>query len=351
LPAGDIILIILRKKEEEMSKTIVNWGVIGCAGIAEKSVIPGILSAENAKLYALSSRGAGSKLDDFCSKFQPVKAYTSYEELLEDSEIDAVYIPLPNALHYEWTLKAAVKKKHILCEKPLGINASEVKAMKEAADKNGVLLMEAFAYRHSPLTNKVKSLVEAGTIGKIKFIESHFSYYLDDMSDVRFNQALAGGATYDVGCYNLNIIRHIIGSEPTSIYAFGEAGSITGVDESSCIMMEFEGGIKAVSYCSLISTSRCEYTIVGETGIIHVPVVFNTSGDTKIMIKRKSNTEEININCPHNYMLEVEQFGRCILNGEKPLITYEDSFNNAKVIDEALKQILKIKVQYLLLEV
>jgi xylose dehydrogenase (NAD/NADP) len=103
-----------------MSKTIVNWGVIGCAGIAEKAVIPGILLAENARLYALSSRGAGDKLDDFCKKFNPVKAYTSYEEMLEDQEIDAVYIPLPNALHYEWTLKAAEKKKHILCEKPLG---------------------------------------------------------------------------------------------------------------------------------------------------------------------------------------------------------------------------------------
>lgn len=322
-----------------MSKTFINWGVIGCAGIAEKSVIPGILSAENAKLYALSSRKAGSKLDDFCEKFNPIKAYTSYEELLDDPEIDAVYIPLPNALHYEWALKAAEKKKHILCEKPLGIHAEEVKVMKEAADKNGILLMEAFAYRHSPLTKKVKSLVEEGIIGKLKFMESHFCYYLDNMSDVRMNKTLAGGATYDVGCYNLNIIRHIIGSEPTAVFAAGEVGDKTGVDGSSCIMMEFDGGVKAVSYCSLISASRCEYTIVGETGIIHVPVVFNAKGDTRITITKESGDQEININCPHNYMLEIEQFGRCILNGEKPVLTYEDSLNNAKVIDEALKQI------------
>lgn len=324
-----------------MSKDIINWGVIGCAGIAEKSVIPGILSAQNAKLYALSSRGAGSKLDDFCEKFNPVKAYTSYEELLDDPEIDAVYIPLPNALHYEWTLKAAEKKKHILCEKPLGISAEEVKVMMEAAEKNGVLLMEAFAYRQSPLTKKVKSLVEEGAVGKLKFIESHFSYYSNDMEDVRFNKALAGGATYDVGCYNLNIIRHIIGTEPSAVYATGEIGEKSGVDESSCIMMEFEGGVKAVSYCSLVCAFRSEYTIVGETGIIHVPVVFNAMGDTKIIMTNQSGTEEIKIDCPHNYMLEVEQFGRCILNSEKPLITYEDSIENAKVIDEALKQIFK----------
>ncbi len=324
-----------------MSKTIVNWGVLGCAGIAEKAVIPGIINAKNAKLYALSSRGAGSKLDDFCNKFNPVKAYTSYEELLEDPEIDAVYIPLPNALHYEWTLKAAEKKKHILCEKPLGISAKEVKAMKEAADKNGVILMEAFAYRHSPLTKEVKSLVEEGTIGKLKFMEAHFNYYLDNMTDVRFDEALAGGATYDVGCYNLNIIRHMIGSEPTAVYAVGEVGEKTGVDESSCIMMEFDGGIKAVSYCSMISAFRSEYTMVGDKGIIHVPVVFNAEGDTKIIITKESGSEEININCPHNYMLEVEQLGRCILHGEKQLLTYEDSLNNAKVIDEALKQIFQ----------
>ncbi len=322
-----------------MNKTIVNWGVIGCAGIAQKAVIPGILNADNANLYALSSRGAGSKLDDFCEKFKPTKAYTSYEEMLDDPEIDAVYIPLPNGLHYEWTLKAAEKKKHILCEKPLGINAEEVKAMKAAADKNGVLLMEAFAYRQNPLTKKVKSLLEDGIIGKVKFIESHFSFYLDNMQNVRLNQDLAGGATYDVGCYNLNVIRYLAGSEPTSIYATGEIGEINGIDESSCIMMEFEGGLKAVSYCSFISSFRSEYTILGEAGMIHVPVVFNAQGDCKIVITKNSAIEEIIINCPHNYTLEVEQFGRCILNGEEPLITFEDSLNNAKLIDEALKQI------------
>lgn len=325
-----------------MGKTIVNWGIIGCAGIAEKAVIPGILSASNAKLYALSSRGDGKKLEDFKEKFEPVKSYTSYEEMLDDPEIDAVYIPLPNGLHYEWTIKAAQKKKHILCEKPLGISAKEVQKMKEAADENGVLLMEAFAYRQSPLTKKVKELIEDGIIGKVKFIESEFSYFMDRAKDVRLDDKLAGGATYDVGCYNLNIIRHIAGSEPTKIYATGEIGE-TNIDVSSCIMMEFEGGLKAVSYCAFNSAKRSGYTIVGEAGVIHVPVEFNSKGDIKIFITNKSGEEDITVYCPHNYMLEVEQFGRCILEGEKPLITFEDSLNNAKVIDEALRQIFDRK--------
>lgn len=324
-----------------MGKTIVNWGILGCAGIAEKSVIPGILSAENAKLYAVASRGGGEKLKHFTEKFNPVKAYESYEALLEDKEIDAVYIPLPNGLHCEWAIKAAEKKKHILCEKPLGANAKEVEQMKEAAEQNGVLLMEAFAYRQSPLTKKVKELVDANTIGKLKFMESHFSYFMENQNDVRLKESLAGGATYDVGCYNLNVIRYIAGTEPSMIYATGEGLGTSKVDMSSCIMMEFEGGFKAVSYCAFNSAGRCEYTIVGETGVIHVPEYFNAKGDTKIIVKTQNGDEEINILCPHNYMLEVEQFGRCILEGEKPLITFEDSLNNAKVIDEALKQIFE----------
>jgi len=325
-----------------MNKTKVNWGIISCAGIAESSVIPGILSANNAQLYAISSRGT-EKLEEFRKKFNPVKAYQSYDELLDDPEVDAVYIPLPNGLHCEWTIKAAEKKKHILCEKPMGISAEEVKLMKEVCDKNGVLLMEAFAYRHSPLTLKVKELVDKGTIGAIKFMESHFSFILNDMENVRLSSSLAGGATYDIGCYNINIIRYIIGAEPISIYATGEIGEKSGVDESSCIVMEFEGGIKAVSYCSFRCSSRCEYTVVGEKGIISVPVSFNTKGDTKIIIKKDSGTEEISIQCPDNYMLEVEQFGRCILQGEKPLLRFEDSINNARVIDETLKQLFKNK--------
>lgn len=323
-----------------MSKSIVNWGIIGCAGIAESSVIPGILSANNAKLYALSSRGGGEKLENFKEKFKPVKTYTSYEEMLDDPEIDAVYIPLPNGLHYEWTIKAAEKKKHILCEKPLGVSANEVLEMKEAADKNQVFLMEAFAYRQSPLTKKVKALVEDGIIGNLKFIESHFSYYMNRTKDVRLDDSLAGGATYDVGCYNLNIIRHIAGAEPTKIYATGEIGE-TNIDVSSCIVMDFEGGLKAVSYCAFNSAKRSEYTIVGEKGVIHVPVQFNTKGENKILLTTQAGEQEIVVNCPHNYMLEVEQFGRCILEGEEPLITFEDSYNNAKVIEEALRQIFE----------
>lgn len=323
-----------------MENKIVNWGVLGCAGIADSAVIPGINAANNAKLYAISSRSK-DKLEEFNEKHKPVKAYQSYEALLDDPNIDAVYIPLPNSLHCEWVFKAAEKKKHILCEKPLGITAKEVKDMQEICEKNGVLLMEAFAYRQSPLMLKLKSLVEEGAIGKLKFIQSNFSYVLTDMNNVRMIKNLGGGATYDVGCYNLNMIRYIAGSEPISIHATGEIGEKSSIDESSCIMMEFKDGLKAVSYCALNSMDLCLSTIVGDTGVIEVPVKFNSKGTVKIFLKTESGIEEINIDCPDNYMLEVEQFGRCITKGEKTLLTLEDSYNNAKVIEETLNQIFK----------
>lgn len=322
-----------------MSKNYVNWAVLGCASIAKTSVIPGILKAGNAKLYAVASREPGSRLNEFKNLFNPEKVCGSYEEVLEDPEVDAVYIPLPNALHCEWTIRAAKKRKHILCEKPLGINAEEVRKMFDAAKSNGVILMEAFAYRQSPLAKKVKELADKGTVGRIKFIDSHFCINQKNKADIRFNRSLGGGATYDVGCYNLNLIRYITGKEPTAVLASGKMDEKSGVDESSCVILDFDDGIKAVSCASLVTDLRSEYTILGDEGSIHVPAVFNQSGDIRISIKKGSNIKEMVINCPDNYMLEIEQFGRCILNGEEPLITYEDSLNNASVIDKALKQI------------
>lgn len=321
-----------------MDKKIAEWGVLGCAGIADSAVIPGILSAENARLYAIAGRDP-EKLAKFRDKHKPVKTYDSYEALLEDPAVDAVYIPLPNGLHCEWTIKAAEHKKHVLCEKPLGVSADEVVRMHEACRKNGVLLMEAFAYRHSPLVTRLKSMIGEGLIGKLKFIETHFSFPLYNESNIRFVGGLGGGATFDVGCYNLSITRHLAGSEPISVYAEGDIGKSTGVDETSCILMRFEGGLTAVSYCSFKCANKCGYYIVGEEGVIDAPVNFNQKGLVSIFLRSGGTTKEITLDCPDNYMLEVEQLGRCILGGERPLVSFEESYGNAAVIDKALAMI------------
>lgn len=323
-----------------MMKSVVNWGVISCAGIAESSTIPAIIKAKNSCLYAISSRSK-EKLAKFKEKFNPVKAYASYDEVLDDPNVDAVYIPLPNSLHCEWVIKAAKKKKHILCEKPLGISPKEVLEMDAVCKENDVILMEAFAFRFSPLAIKVKSLVDEGAIGKVNFIESHFNFIMRDLQNVRLIKDLSGGVTYDVGCYNINVIRYIAGGEPVSINAIGHIGEDSNVDESSLIAMQFENGINTVSYCSFNCINRSEYTIVGDKGIIHVGSQFNHGGQLKIILKRKTGIEEVILDTPDNYMLEVEQFGRCILENEKPLVSMEDALGNAIVIEEALKQIYK----------
>ncbi len=323
-----------------MADKKVNWGILSCAEIANKAVIPGIKMAQNAQLHAVSSRSM-EKAEEFKNRHQAVKAYGSYDQLLDDPDVDAVYIPLPNSLHKEWVIKAAEKGKHILCEKPLGLTAQEVLEMKAACEKHRVLLMEAFAYRHSPLTMKARELTDSGIIGKPKVIEAWFSFLLSNLNDIRLTKNLGGGATYDVGCYVINIIRYLAGKEPVKVMAAGEVGLESRVDESSCMLFEFEGGLKAMAHCSFNSTLRSAYRVIGEAGIIDVAAAFNASGELNIKVVRGDQTEVHTVSTPNNYMLEVEQFGRCILDGEAPLLSLEDSYGNAAVIDKVLEQIIK----------
>lgn len=321
-----------------MKKTKVNWGVISCAGIAEGSTLPGMLEADNAVLYAISSK-TPEKLVRFQEKFNPVKAYDDYEALLNDPEVDAIYLPLPNSLHFDWAVKAAQHKKHVLCEKPLAITAEQVRALKQVFDDNGVLLMEAFASRHNPVLREIKQLMDQGEIGKIKYIETHFCFNLKDKTNVRWVKELGGGATYDVGAYTIGTIRYLLGKEPIEMHTIGEVDPATNVDGTSCILMAFDDGVMATSYCGFNSYGWSGYTVLGDAGKIDVPFDYNAKGPLTISISKEDQVEARVIEAPNNYMLEIEQFGRCILEGEIQLVTYEDSLGNAVLIDEALVSI------------
>jgi xylose dehydrogenase (NAD/NADP) len=270
----------------------INWGVLGCANIADKAVIPGILEATNANLYGIASRNA-EKLQDFANRHNPTKSYGSYEDLLDDPAIDAVYIPLPNGLHYQWTMKALEKGKHVLCEKPLGVTPEEVEKLFSTAKLNGVHLMEAFAYRHSPLISKIKDLCTSNIIGQLTYIDSQFSFRLEDLENVRLSPELAGGATYDIGCYNLSIIRHLAGEEPSTIQAVGDIGTKSNVDETSIANLVFPSGLKATSFCSFRAPFRSEFTVMGTKGFIRVPVGFNSKGSLKITLHQGPKSEQI----------------------------------------------------------
>lgn len=331
----------LKKKFRKKGKTMeqkIRWGVLGCAGIAEQRTLPGLLKAGNAELTAIASRGKSEKLERFRSEFRPERTYESYEVLLEDPEVEAVYLPLPNGLHCDWAVRALEAGKHVLCEKPLGISRREVERMKAASEKSGKLLMEAFAYRQSPQTKRVKEIVDSGAIGPVRFLVSGYCIRLENREDVRYSKELAGGATYDVGCYNVNLIRTLAGCEPEQIKAAGEIGE-SGVDLGSTVAMRFPNGAEAVFYCGFGSCQDFGYRVVGERGTIRVDDEFNSKGLTGISVMTAGETQRIGIDCPDNYMLEIEQFGRAVRGEEKPLVSLEDSLGNAAVIDEILRQV------------
>ena len=187
----------------------IRWGVLGYARIAREAVIPAILRSSNSVFHAIASREP-SKLDECRQKYNCPKTFQSYEELLRDPEIDAIYIPLPNALHREWTIKAAEHGKHVLCEKPIGLNAAECREMIAASKQHGVTLMEAFMYRYSDNTRKVIEVLRSGALGEIKFIYSAFRFLLGNPGSIKFKPELGGGSLYDVGCYPLNFTGMVV---------------------------------------------------------------------------------------------------------------------------------------------
>lgn len=332
-------------------KEKINWGILGCAAIAKVRTIPGLLQADNAKLYAVASRGK-EKAEELKEMYDAEKAYDSYDRLLADEQVQAVYIPLPNSMHFEWVEKAAKAGKHILCEKPLALNAEEANKMYEICEEQGVLLMEAFAFRHAPLVQKVKEVIDAGAIGKVKYIESHLTDLLTDMSNIRMNQSLGGGSFYDMACYNISTISYLLDFKvPVKVKALAEMDLERGLDASNTTLLMYEDGTQAASYSSLNSYSRGYYAVVGEKGRIEVEANFNCRHNQKFTVTTGGYTNnveilnekktEYSVFCPDNYMLEIEQFGRCILDGEKPYVSKEESLLNAKILDLAFADVEK----------
>ena len=323
----------------------IKWGILGCAAIAKNRTIPGLLKADNAILYAVASRGK-EKLRELSETFYFEKAYDTYEALLEDEQVEAVYIPLPNTLHFEWVKKAADKGKHILCEKPLAMNAEEADELFVYCQEKNVLLMEAFAYRHAPLVQKVKELIENGTIGKIKYVEAHLTDVLEDTTNIRMQRDLGGGAFYDMTCYDISVISYLIGRHPIQVRAFAEIDEKSGVDVSNTFLLKYEDGTQATGYASLNSYAGGYYQVTGERGRIEVPCNFNCRGICKFTVAVKGAVDNVEIRdeettehailCPDNYTLEVEQFGRCILGGEAPRITKAETVENARILDMLL---------------
>ncbi len=319
----------------------VKWGVLGTANIARGCTIPGMKMAENCELYAVAGRKE-EKVNKFKEEFGFKKAYVGYENLIADPEVQAVYIPLTNDLHKEWVIKSLKAGKNVLCEKPLAINADEAREMFEVAKENNVVLMEAYAYQHSPYVASLKEDIRNGIIGDVDYIETAFVGQ-ELLNDFRLHKEMGGGAAYDLGCYCTTMILSITDSKPETVMADAEFNS-TGVDIYTSAFIKFKNGVRAAFNVGMIfppgSYGRHDRLYVhGTKGCIKSDVEYNQAGELSYTIIVDGKKTVRTVNAKQNYTLECEQLGRCIENGETPHVTPEFSIKNAELLDMILDRI------------
>ena len=320
----------------------IKWAVLGTAGIAKGQTIPGMLQAENCELYAIAGRSL-EKAKAYQEEFGFTKAYGDYDELLADPQVEAVYIPLPNQLHHDWAIRALKAKKHVLCEKPLAPTAKEAEEMIRCANENGVLLMEAFAYLHSPYVCALKEIVDSGVLGEIRYIETAFITSDYDVSNIRMRKETFGGALYDLGCYNTSLILRLLGEEPESVQA-SAVYSDRNVDRLTTGILTFKGGTSAAFTCGMVlptdMNQRLDRLLVhGTKGKIVSDVEYNQEGECSFTVVTEEGTQVRKVTARQNYALETEQFGRCIRQGETPFVSNEFTMMNSRTIDRLLESI------------
>mgnify|MGYP001152443181 CR=1 FL=1 len=316
-----------------MTETKLRWGVLSTANIGRKAVNPAIQASTNGELVAVASRDEAAARA-FAEKGGIPVAYGSYEALLEDDSIQAIYNPLPNSLHLEWSIKAAEKGKHVLCEKPLALNAAQCREMEAATAANGVKLMEAFMYRFHPRTEKALEMIREGAIGALTEIRSTFTFPLDRPDDVRWDPELGGGALMDVGCYCVNVSRSAAGEEPVEVRAMAN-WTDSGVDGQLAGSLRFDSGLLAHFDCALTMERTQIYHIHGTDGHLRVQEAFvPDSGDTVIeQFDPENNLTKLEVPGDDQYRLMVEHFADCVLNDTPLRYPPEEAARNMAVIE------------------
>lgn len=311
----------------------VRWGVLSTANIGRAAVNPAIQASSNGTLVAVASRDA-DRAETFAAEHGIPQAYGSYEALLERDDIDAVYIPLPNSMHREWTIRAARAGKHVLCEKPLALDAAECDEMAAAADDAGVKLMEAFMYRFHPRTERVLEMLREGRIGRVGAVRSAFTFRLRSQENIRLDPDLGGGALMDVGCYCVNVSRTLVGEEPVEVQASAH-WSDRGVDEFMAGMLRFPGGATAHFDCALTLERSEAYEVAGTDGQLRVASAFLPgTDDVEIVEARGRDGESVHpIAGDDEYRLMVEHFADCVLHDRQPRYGATEAAANMRVIE------------------
>jgi predicted dehydrogenase len=307
----------------------VNWGILGNAWIARDFIIPAMERAPNCRFYAIASRR------ELSPKYLPdVKHYIGYEDLLDDPGVDAVYIPLPNSMHCEWSIKAMRKGKHVLCEKPIALNEQQCNDMIREAGANNVILMEAFMYRYSLVIKRVLSLLNSGVLGKITGIHACHGYDLNWVSPVRQEMFLGGGCLYDVGCYCVDFMNMIMKNQGEKcIVASAVFKYKGGIDEHMSGCLQYSNG----TVCSMDSwfdgAESGEIHLFGEKGVLHIPTSFN--GESSILrLYSSAGCKIYRISESDVYTSELEAFADAMISNNKEcLISLKDSLENMRAMD------------------
>jgi predicted dehydrogenase len=306
----------------------VKWGIISTADINRK-VIPGAHASPKVDLVAVASRDQ-ARADAYAKTWEIERAYGSYEALLADPDVEAVYISLPNTMHCDWSVKALEAGKHVLCEKPLSRHTAEVEAAFDTADRTGRLLSEAFMYRHNPQTKRAKELVDEGAIGELRVVRSAFGYSLYDEDNIRLRTDVEGGALMDVGCYTVSGSR-LFGGEPER--AFGEAWfGPSGTDWVFGGTLRFPGDVVALFDCGTAMSERDELEAIGSEGSLFLDDPWHCY-EPVIELRRDGKVERIELEPADSYRLELENVSDAIRGEGELLLARDDAIGQARVLE------------------
>lgn len=316
----------------------VRWGVMSTAKIGMTHLVPAIQASEYCDIVAIASQHH-EKAQAAAGKFSIPKSYGSYEELLADPEVDAVYIPLPNHLHVLWCINSLMAGKHVLCEKPISLTSAEAETLLEVASKNAELkIMEAFMYRFHPQWIRAKQLVDTGAIGTLQTIQSFFSYYNVDAGNIRNRADAGGGALMDIGCYCLSLSRYIFATEPKRVFGTMQYDTRFETDYLTSGILDFGAGTATFTCATQLSPYQ-RVNICGTEGRIEIEIPFNAPHNTpcRMWHQHGGETHQIVIDTCNQYTLQVDAFALAVLNGTAVPTPLEDAVDNMRVLEKVIR--------------
>jgi D-xylose 1-dehydrogenase (NADP+, D-xylono-1,5-lactone-forming) len=310
-----------------------NWGILGPGFIATRAIIPAIQEVSNSRIVAVASSNE-ERSREVALRFGIERFYSDYQALLDNPDIDVVYIALPNHLHREWTVRAAAAMKHVLCEKPLAMNAAECNEMITACQQAKVLLMEAVMYRFHPRMLYLKQMLVARELGDVRFLHAAFSFNFNEPGNYRAYKQFGGGALLDVGSYCVNAARWFIGSEPVSSQITISYNQ-ESIDLNTSAILRFSEDVSAHIQCSFVAAEHQVIEVVGTTGAITAPLAFTAWRDdtTILLIQHGTDFEQREFASSDPYKRMVEHFATCVIEKTPLLYSPEDGWANLRVLD------------------